>query len=234
VAGRGIAMDQGSDVFCLSFEWFRAYPRTIAARAYTPGRSETDDNFSCFLSFPTGTATVQLSWTAGLSKTRYSVHGDQGAILVDDDAVALHVPDIRARELGSEIRAFVGGKRLGKEQPVGGCRFDDANSRTSLRGTLDEFLDALAAQEWVGREANDALVCVATILAGYESASRRGREVEIPEVGLRPPHRSGCVGGSGTANLPPFQITPAPLAPTSSTARRTLQPAERPSEDRQA
>ena len=47
-------MDHGSHTFYLAFEWLRAYPTAITARAVTMGPLDTEDDFSCSLRFPTG------------------------------------------------------------------------------------------------------------------------------------------------------------------------------------
>ena len=96
-SGGGIAMDHGSHTFYLAFEWLRAYPTAITARAVTMGPFDTEDDFSCSLRFPTGTASAHLSWNAGVRKVMYTVHGERGAIRVEDDDIEVAV---RERKVG--------------------------------------------------------------------------------------------------------------------------------------
>ncbi len=88
-SGGGIAMDHGSHTFYLAFEWLKSYPTSISARATAMAPFDTEDDFSCSLKFPTGVASAHLSWTAGVRKVIYTIHGDRGAIRVEDDAIEI-------------------------------------------------------------------------------------------------------------------------------------------------
>ena len=97
-SGGGIAMDHGSHTFYLAFEWLGSYPTGITARAATLGPFDTEDDFACSLRFPTGTASAHLSWNAGVRKVLYTLHGEHGAIRVEDDDVELAVQERGAGE----------------------------------------------------------------------------------------------------------------------------------------
>ena len=86
-SGGGIAMDHGSHTFYLAFEWLRSYPTAISARTSTMGTFDTEDDLSCSLRFPTGVASAHLSGRPGVRKVLYTVHGDRGAIRVEDDSI---------------------------------------------------------------------------------------------------------------------------------------------------
>ena len=101
-SGGGIAMDHGSHTFYLAFEWLRAYPTAITARSVAMGPYDTEDDFSCSLRFPTGVASAHLSWNAGVRKVMYTLHGDRGAIRVEDDDIEVAV---RERTPGQRDRA---------------------------------------------------------------------------------------------------------------------------------
>ena len=90
-------MDHGSHTFYLAFEWLRAYPTAISARMSTMGPFDTEDDLSCSLRFPTGVASAHLSWQAGVRKVLYTIHGDRGAIRVEDDNV-----EVARREVARE------------------------------------------------------------------------------------------------------------------------------------
>jgi predicted dehydrogenase len=95
-SGGGIAMDHGSHTFYLAFDWLGAYPTAISARMSTLGDFDTEDNLACSISFPNGTASAHLSWTAGMRRVIYTLHGSQGAIRVEDDDVEVVKANRRA------------------------------------------------------------------------------------------------------------------------------------------
>src|SRR5262245_60255609 len=84
-------MDHASHTFYRAFECLRAYPTAITARAATIGPFDTEDDFSCSLRFPTGTASAHLSWNAGVRKVMYTLHGERGAIRVEDDDIEVAI-----------------------------------------------------------------------------------------------------------------------------------------------
>ncbi|HZU81552.1 MAG TPA: Gfo/Idh/MocA family oxidoreductase, partial [Polyangiaceae bacterium] len=90
-SGGGIAMDHGSHTFYLAFDWFGAFPASITAKMSTLGAYDTEDNFACTMTFPMGTASAHLSWTAGVRKVIYTIHGDRGAVRVEDDDIEVTV-----------------------------------------------------------------------------------------------------------------------------------------------
>ncbi|RYZ69866.1 MAG: Gfo/Idh/MocA family oxidoreductase, partial [Proteobacteria bacterium] len=92
-SGGGIAMDHGSHSFYLTFDWLGAYPTAVTAKMTNlePEKYDTEDNFSCVLTFPNGLANAQLTWTAGVRKVGYTIQGDQGAITVEDDNIEVAI-----------------------------------------------------------------------------------------------------------------------------------------------
>ena len=55
----------------------------------TLGAFDTEDNLACTVSFPNGTAHAHLTWTAGVRKVIYTLHGERGALRVEDDDIEL-------------------------------------------------------------------------------------------------------------------------------------------------
>ncbi len=175
-SGGGIAMDHGSHSFYLAFDWMGGYPTAISARAFNlePDRYDTEDNFFAVLSFPSGVATAQLTWTAGVRKVIYTVQGERGAITADDDdlQVAVMKPgappgaawDIERRSVASD--------------------WMDASHTRWFNAMFDQFLHAVGTDEFAGKEAQDAYRSIELITVGYESARQNGRE--LPLAG---PHR---------------------------------------------
>ncbi len=182
-SGGGIAMDHGSHTFYLAFEWLRAYPTAISARAVTMGPFDTEDDFSCSLRFPTGVASAHLSWNAGVRKVMYTVHGDRGAIRVEDDdievAVRERAPVAPAGTAGSDE---VGATSWRFEREAISSDWMDSSHVTWFNSLFDDFKGAIDRGEFVGREAEEAFLCVQLISTAYASA-REGSK-ELPLAGL--------------------------------------------------
>ena len=168
-AGGGIAMDHGSHTFYLAFEWLGGYPTTVTAKLGNLSSYDTEDNFSCNLTFPTGIATAHLTWTAGVRKVLYTLHGEKGAIVADDDAVVIHraaSPDGRANSADA------------RQAP---SKWMDASHKEWFGALFDDFCRAMRDEEYVSASTIDAIQCVATIHAAYESAALHSAEVAVPK-----------------------------------------------------
>jgi predicted dehydrogenase len=178
-AGGGIAMDHGSHTFYLAFDWLAAYPTALSATMATTDGYDTEDTLSCQVRFPGGTAIASLTWTAGLRRVSYALHGERGAILVHDDDI--------------ELVRNIDGKFITERMSV---RSDwmDASHAEWFGSLFDRFAGAIASEQYVGRDATDALECVRLIQAAYDSARRLGQEVAIqrkPRAAKSPLHAVG-------------------------------------------
>jgi predicted dehydrogenase len=179
-SGGGIAMDHGSHTFYLAFEWLRAYPTAISARAATMGPFDTEDDFSCSLRFPTGVASAHLSWNAGVRKVMYTVHGERGAIRVEDDDIEVAV---RERKPGHQSGSTETGSTSWRfEREAISSDWMDSSHVTWFNSLFDDFKGAIERKEFVGREAEEAFLCVQLISTAYASA-REGSK-ELPLAGL--------------------------------------------------
>src|SRR5207248_1303055 len=86
LAGGGIAMDHGSHSFYLTFAWLGSLPTHVTAKTLTLERQwDTEDNLNAVLTFPNGFAHTFLTWTAGVRKVVYTLQGENGALVIDDD-----------------------------------------------------------------------------------------------------------------------------------------------------
>ncbi len=173
-SGGGIAMDHGSHTFYLAFEWLKAYPTAVSARAATIGTfpSDTEDDFSCSLRFPTGVASAHLSWNAGVRKVLYTIHGERGAVRVEDDAV----------EVATQVARADGAITWKFERESISSDWMDSSHVTWFNSLFDDFKSAIARREFVGQEAREAFLCVQLIATAYASAREDGRE--LPLLGL--------------------------------------------------
>ena len=174
LSGGGIAMDHGSHTFYLAFDWLGGYPTAITARAATMGPFDTEDDFSCSLRFPTGIASAHLSWNAGVRKVLYTLHGERGAVRVEDDDIEVAVQERGAPGSGSLNWKF--------EREAIRSDWMDSSHVSWFNSLFDDFKGALARGEYVGRDAEEAFRCVQLIATAYASARDGSRE--LPLVGL--------------------------------------------------
>ena len=188
-SGGGIAMDHGSHTFYLAFDWLGAFPTAITARMSTLGAFDTEDNLACSITFPNGTASAHLTWTAGVRKVIYTIHGDRGAIRVEDDDVETTVGEPRP---DGSVAWTALRERISSD-------WMDAAHTEWFRSLFGQFTAAIAAGEWVGKEAETALRCVELITTAYASAENGSRELAL--TGGRAPLAVGRAGHAG-APLP--------------------------------
>jgi len=172
-SGGGIAMDHGSHTFYLAFEWLRSYPTAITAKMSTLGGADTEDTFSSTITFPTGVATAHLTWTAGIRKQIYTVHGDRGAIRVENDDVEVAIIGERAEGVSGGVTWELKNEKISSE-------WMDASHVTWFTSLLRQFSKAIDDRTYVGRDAEDALRSVELITTAYASANDGCRELELP------------------------------------------------------
>jgi predicted dehydrogenase len=174
-SGGGIAMDHGSHTFYLAFEWLSAYPTAISARMSTMGGFDTEDDLSCSLRFPTGVASAHLSWQAGVRKVLYTIHGDRGAIRVEDDNV-----EVARLQSAGEMAGVASAWKF--ERLDAPSDWMDSSHVTWFNSLFDDFKRQIAKGEWVGREAEEAFLCVQLIQTAYASAKDGSRELPLGEA----------------------------------------------------
>jgi predicted dehydrogenase len=171
-SGGGIAMDHGSHTFYLAFEWLRSYPTAISARMSTMGTFDTEDDLSCSLRFPTGVASAHLSWQAGVRKVIYTIHGDRGAIRVEDDSIEV----ARAGQGRSINSPDIDWKFERHDVP---SDWMDSSHVTWFNSLFDEFEAAIDRGDWVSKEAEEAFLCIQLIQTAYASAREGSREMQL-------------------------------------------------------
>jgi predicted dehydrogenase len=154
-AGGGIAMDHGAHTFYLTFDWLGSQPLSITAKMSSQGAYDTEDNFTATVTFPTGVAMARLTWNAAVRKVIYTIHGDNGAIRLEDD-------DVEITERGKVV-----------ERRSIASHWGDASHKDWFGAILDQFGAAIEAHEYVGADARDAVLCVKLIETAYAS-SRSG------------------------------------------------------------
>lgn len=168
-AGGGIAMDHGSHTFYLTFDWMGSYPTAITAKMSSSAGFDTEDDFSCTLTFPGGrVASAHLTWRSGVRKVLYTLHGSRGAVRVEDDEVelALYNPSADRASWAVERQKF-------------SSDWMDASHTTWFHPLLDQFAAAIAAGEFTGKEARDSVACIELIETAYRSAEQGCRELPL-------------------------------------------------------
>jgi len=177
-SGGGIAMDHGSHSFYLAFDWLGSYPTEVTAKMsnQNPQKYDTEDNFSCVVTFPTGLAHMHLTWTAGVRKIIYTIQGTLGAITVEDDKLELATIE---RTSGEEVAQ--GAVKWNLEKTEVSSHWMDASHVSWFNSLFDEFKDSIAKQQFVGAAAKEALLCVQLINAAYKSAENSCQEVSLDQ-----------------------------------------------------
>lgn len=175
-SGGGIAMDHGSHTFYLTFDWLGAYPIAVTAKMSTlePEKYDTEDNFSCVLTFPNGLAHAHLTWTAGMRKVVYTIQGEKGGIAVSDDDLELSIME---RTSGPDVAQ--GAVTWKVEKRAVSSDWMDASHVGWFNSLFDQFKDAIARGEFVGKEAREAYLCIQLITTAYRSAADGCRELPL-------------------------------------------------------
>jgi predicted dehydrogenase len=164
-SGGGIAMDHGSHTFYLAFDWLASQPTAITAKMSNLSTFDTEDNFSCTVTFPTGIAVAQLTWNSGFRKVIYTIHGANGAIKVEDDDIEIH-------------RKRAGGQ-VDVERLSAASHWMDASHAEWFKALQGEFVQSIRTGAWVSREARDAAMSVQLIETAYASARADGKQLAI-------------------------------------------------------
>jgi predicted dehydrogenase len=175
-SGGGIAMDHGSHTFYLAFEWMSAYPSAITAHSSTSAGFDTEDVFGCTLTFPTGVLNAHLSWTAGVRKVMYTLHGSKGAIRIEDEDIELAV-----LEAGPGVVAPGSPGKWRFERRVAPSDWMDASHVGWFSSLFDEFRGAISREEFVGKDAREAALCVQLIERAYRSARDDSRALDVSD-----------------------------------------------------
>jgi len=115
-------------------------------------------------------ASAHLSWQAGVRKVMYTIHGDRGAIRVEDDSIEV----ARAGHGRSINSPDVDWKFERHDVP---SDWMDSSHVTWFNSLFDEFEAAIQRGDWVGKEAEEAFLCIQLIQTAYASAKEGSREM---------------------------------------------------------
>lgn len=183
-SGGGIAMDHGSHTFYLAFDWLGGLPLSVTAKASTFGPFDTEDDFSCTMTFPEAIASAHLTWNAGVRKVVYTLHGEGGALRVEDDDVELSVMKASGDgRTGWDVR----------RQRVA-SHWMDASHAEWFCSVFRDFSAAIEGDDYAGRETIASFKCIELIETAYASARMNSTELPLRDRARRPamdswPHR---------------------------------------------
>jgi predicted dehydrogenase len=163
VAGGGVGIDHGVHSLYVLFMLMGGVPHAVVAVSSNSNTAfDTEDTISCALLFPSGHAHMFLSWTSGLRKVIYTVHGTRGAAVVDDDDLLISVD-------GQTQRSSVA------------SAFNDASHASWFVSLFDQFRRTIEQRDWVNPELVDAY-CANLVIDGiYRSAAASGSMVWLAE-----------------------------------------------------
>jgi predicted dehydrogenase len=130
----------------------------------------TEDNFTAVLTFPNGTAHAHLTWTAGVRKVIYTIQGERGAITVSDDDLELALMKRNPSGAGATWEF---------ERTTIPSHWMDASHVSWFNSLFDRFRGAMAARDYVNRDALEALRSVEIITAAYRSSREGCREISL-------------------------------------------------------
>ncbi len=174
ISGGGIAMDHGSHTFYLAFDWLASHPTAVTAKMSTLGAFDTEDNFACTLTFPNGVAQAVLTWTSGVRKVIYTIHGEHGAITVEDDDIQVALMQQTA---GPDVAQ--GAVKWNVERQAIESDWMDASHVGWFSSLFDQFKKAIETNDFTGHEAREAFLCIQLIDRAYASAAQGSRELPL-------------------------------------------------------
>jgi predicted dehydrogenase len=178
LSGGGIGMDHGSHALYLAFEWMSGYPISVTASGFNFHKTiyDTEDNFQAMYEFENGLANIYLTWTAGVRKTLYSIHGENGAITVDDDLLKLSIKNNNENNNQSHKATWQ------VENYDIASQWDDSGHKEWFNSMFDEFQKAITNSDYLNREIVDALFCVQSITKAYESIINNSEKLLLNNV----------------------------------------------------
>ena len=174
-AGGGIAMDHGSHSLYLLFDWLASFPTAVTARMRNGDVHDTEEDFNCTIDFPNGYATVHLSWTSGVRKVMYTLHGERGAIRVEDD-------EIEVSTKREDCSVSYRGKWEFERFTVCSDWMDSSHSRW-FNSLFDQFRTAISSNLYVSDDLRIARECIRLIQSAYQSAASNSVQVNIERPG---------------------------------------------------
>ncbi len=168
LSGGGVTMDHGSHSFYVTFLLMGAYPLGISAQTFhaDPEWPTTEDTLCATLRYPQGLVNVYLTWCAGVRKVIYTLHGSEGAAVIEDDDLELTV--LRDGKPHSEHHSIV-------------SSFNVASHASWFASLFQEFREVAGRGETLPQQLREAYYCVQLIEGVYRSAQQGGVEQPLDQ-----------------------------------------------------
>jgi len=90
IAGGGILMDHGWHSAYLALHWFEEKPTAVQATLHRPALGPVEDEADVTIDFPSGRATIALTWNGTARRNAVRLEGTAGEIVVADDTLSVH------------------------------------------------------------------------------------------------------------------------------------------------
>jgi predicted dehydrogenase len=95
IAGGGILMDHGWHAAYLALQWFGEAPIDVRASLHRPSPAAVEDEAAVDVTFPSGDASISLTWNAAVRRNTMRLEGDGGEIRIDDDVLSVNGAETR-------------------------------------------------------------------------------------------------------------------------------------------
>ena len=159
IAGGGILMDHGWHAAYLALHWFGETPTRVKATVQRPATDEVEDEAALVVSFPSGDASIALTWRGTVRRNLMRLIGDRGELMIADAVLHLDVEGARTT-----------------------TRFDEALSAGShhagwLRVMLPDVIAAFRDPARSRAPFAEAAACLSIVEQAYRSA---GAAVSVP------------------------------------------------------
>lgn len=147
LSGGGILMDHGWHAIYLASHWFGEEPARVDAILHRAAIG-IEDEATLRLQFPSGDAEIFLTWRADRRANTMRLSGDDGGIVIDDDAL-----------------------KIGPEE----VRFESALSAGShhadwFAAMLPDVMASFASRDEARADFEEAAICLSVIRRAYETA----------------------------------------------------------------
>ena len=175
-SGGGIVMGEAIQGIYLTLAWMKSLPTELTAKIRNTDNEnyDTEDNLSASLTFPNGWAQLQISWTAGICKDLFTVHGERGAIRIEDDDIEVSM----MQETGGEELPH-GAVTWVKERRNLFSESQTSHLSQGFDPLFEQFTHSIDRGEYAGQETRDAYLCLHIAEKIYESAKNKCQEVEL-------------------------------------------------------
>ena len=160
MAGGGILMDHGWHAVYLVLHWFKSRFQDVAATLhYPPGGGGVEDEATVTIAFPTGRATIALTWNGDRRENAMRLEGDAGGLVIADDTIHLTGAAPAREQFAQPLSA-------------------GSHHADWFAAMLPDVVKAFRHPEGADEALQEAAECLAIIRRAYESATPAAEVVQ--------------------------------------------------------